>query len=354
MIERERLLTLLAEVEPALPAGGLVPVMKSFWFTGKRLLAFNGRIAISVPCKVPFAGAVPRNIGKLLRTTAAKQLEFETDKDTLIIKAASGRIKLPMVAPDAFVFDMPALSDDDSGFPADGPRMLQAIEACMFSIPKVITYNDQLGVTLIAGDNTLHMFATDGGTLTHGTVKLKKPVPFTRVILPTEFCKQLLRIGKGQAVLDLEINKTFAMLHADGVVLWGGLIEPDDKALPFLKVLNEIVPKDFEDAAVEMPPKFKDVLDRHAILTDNAMSTDGTHIVVRGDHMTFKSKSERGSAEDAMKIDTRHGDVDVWVDAGRLKDALPRFDRVLISNDNTVMRTGNNITHVALNKKADD
>ncbi len=49
--------------KPGLENSDMIPVLTHFWFSGKRLMTYNDRIGISVPCETPFKGAIP---GQLL------------------------------------------------------------------------------------------------------------------------------------------------------------------------------------------------------------------------------------------------------------------------------------------------
>ena len=109
MLSRTALIANLEVVEPALSDNAMIPVLSHFWFTGKRLLAYNGTIAISVPCETKFTGAVPKTLLAMLRTSGAKEIEITKAAFALEVKAAAAKWKLPTLPPDDFTFKMKAM-----------------------------------------------------------------------------------------------------------------------------------------------------------------------------------------------------------------------------------------------------
>jgi hypothetical protein len=53
------LIAKLATVQPAVAINQMLPLLTCFWFTGRQLMAYNDAIALAVPYRSDFSGAVP-------------------------------------------------------------------------------------------------------------------------------------------------------------------------------------------------------------------------------------------------------------------------------------------------------
>jgi len=335
-ITRPKLVQLMTDVEPALSSLGLVPVTSHFWFTGKEIMAYDGRIAIEVECKTPFAGAVPPALLALLKTsTAETPIEFKLDDaGTLHVKAASSKFKLAIMPKSDFVFKMPALPQN--AFPCDAGRFLEAMTTCMYSLGNDTSHTDHLGVTLIAEDGFLFLFGYDRATLSSGRVKLTGKVDFERIILPTNFCKQLLRIGAGAKKLYLEIADDFAMFECDGIALYGRL-EELDKPIDFMNILDQALFKN-KQKLCELPEnKLPAVLERACIITDAAVDKTRMVVSIKNAHGHFDSVSERGEVHDECGFEKQHPDCLAHVDPVRIKDGIDRFTHILFTEEACIM-----------------
>lgn len=336
MMDRSKLIDILAEVEPALAAKELVPVLSHFWFTGKNVMAYNDHIAISTPCSTEFQGAVPRTLLSLLKTSKAKTVEFDVDGDNMVVKAASSKFKLAVLPKEDFVFTMPA-SKDLPKLPVDAGRFLQALEACMFSIGNDTSQADHMGVTLIREGSELLMFSTDRATITHGAVTLKGKYDWKgRAILPTDFCQELLRIAKGATELHMEVTDHHAFVTHNGTALFGRLVEPDTPA-DFISWIDRLYPESADKKMCEIPTKLLPILERACIVTDSAVDKTKMKVKVSDGIANFMSSSERGEVTDKLQVEERHPPVTCNVDPKRFRDGYGRFDKFLMTKDAVIM-----------------
>lgn len=334
-MKRERLIGLMSTVEPALSASAFVPVLSHFWFTGKRLMAYNDHIAISVKCETDFVGAVPKTLLALLATSKAEEVEMNVSGKSLNIKAVSSKFKLAIMGEEDFIFKMPKMrSTEPVG--VDAGRFFQALESCMFSVGNDTSHADHLGVTLIEERGKLLMFSTDRATISHGELKLEGTLGIKRVILPSDFCRQMLRIVKGASTIKLEITDEYVLCRHGSVTIYGKLVEPDHP-LNFKGVLEQELTFD-KAAMADIPEKLQAVLERACIVTDSAIDKSRTEITVSvGGRAHFYSKSERGEVNDTILVDKKHPEVKVRVDPHRMKDGYGRFDKMYITNNAVVM-----------------
>jgi hypothetical protein len=69
-----RLISVLETVQPAVAINRLIPLLTHYWFTGTHVMGYNGQIALQVPFRTDFRGAVPGQVLELL-----KRASFEGD-----------------------------------------------------------------------------------------------------------------------------------------------------------------------------------------------------------------------------------------------------------------------------------
>lgn len=334
-MDRSKLIDILSDVEPALAAKELVPVLSHFWFTGKTVMGYNDHIAISTPCATDFKGAVPKTLLQLLKTSKAKEVEFDVDGENMVVKAASSKFKLAVLPKEDFVFTMPK-ADEVPKLPVDAGRFLQALEACMFSIGNDTSQADHMGVTFIRDDNQLLMFATDRSTITHGVVSIKGKYPFNgRVIVPTDFCQELLRIAKGATELHMEITKEHVFVTHNGTQLFGRNVEPDTP-LDFISWLDRLFPESAEKKLSQIPTKLLPILERACIVTDSAVDKTKMKVKVADGVANFVSVSERGEVTDKLQLE-KHPPVTCNVDPKRFRDGYGRFEKFVMTKDAVIM-----------------
>lgn len=326
-MDRKKLIDGLANVDPARSVTNAAEVMKSFWFTGKRLMAFNGGMAIAVPFETEFTGAVQATLFPLLNSSGAPECEFtETDKG-MTVKAGSSKFKLLTMAAEEFNFKMPKFPEDASFPVADVPKFLITLKACKRSLGSETSESCFKGITMIAGKSTLHLFAYDRTTLTHCKVKTKGDMPFDRVVVPTALVDQLIRITDGATELDLFIDDKILHAKCGGVTIWGHLEDQDRNNRPFLDQVNEYRSRanstlDITEKA--FATKFPAMLDRAVVIANGAVETTNTRVTIADNKIFFYSKSSRGVVEDAIMPPNgqSHGNVELRFPPQRVLDGL--------------------------------
>jgi len=339
-VKRTDLLSRLGVVAPALADNSLIPALQHFWFLGDQIMAFNDRIAISTPLKTEFKGAVPgKTLIDLLKASQAKEVELIAENNNLLIKAASSKFRLGILPTDSFLFEMPELAKDHQTFPED---FYAAIDSCMRSVSADTSIPDQLGITLIPEDTTLHLFSTNNSTISTAKIKLKAAPKFKRVILSEPFCKQLLNLNeKGGR---LEINSEYALFVQGETSLFGRLIESGNP-LDFLDIFKHHTPPDYKKRLIAIPTKLQLILERAIIITDTtAADRKPTLISVkeRG-RMSFGSKSDRGEVFDFMGIEEQHPEVQVRIEPKLIKLGYGAFDKMLVTKSGLMMVKDNKI-----------
>lgn len=335
-MNRAELVQKLSRVSAALAATDLIPILTHFWFTGERVLAHNDQIAISVVCKTPFAGAVPRTLLDLLNRSRAKDVDFEVKDSTLIVKAASARFSLGLLPKEDFLFTMPTDTGNQT-LDAPAARLMSALELCLNTLGRDSSVPDQLGVTLIPSKNRKGMFlySLNGPTLTRTSVECVNPPD--RVILHGMFCEQLLKLMKQDEKVKIEIGPDYSLATSSrGDVLFGRLLDVEDP-VNFAEIVANRVPKDFNDVVVPIPTKLQLILERALVITDSATDPGHTAVIVRNGRMKFESKSPRGVVDDSMQVGEQHPDVTASFTPKHLKIGYGNYDKMLITDSCAIM-----------------
>lgn len=330
-MKRTDLVDVLNLTAPGLSTNDVLPVLAHVWFINDHVITYNDIIGISVPFKSGFTGAVPgKTIAALINNSGAKEITFEPSDNELNIKAGNSRFLLPILPKDAFVFDMPKQSKDASSMSGDFYRH---ISNCLESCGTDSTVPEQLGVTLIPNDSSLEMFATNNATVTYAKIS-GKPSLGDRIILSTEFCKQMLTITKSNNDAKLSISNDHALLTTpSGVSLFGKLINAE-KPLDFSAMMKFHLPTDVRDKAIEMNAslrnKLKLMIERAIIITNANMEQVRTEIIIENDKIKFFSKSSRGEVTDTTTADGLP-DVTISLDCSHLKGMIDGYDKILFT-----------------------
>lgn len=338
-MERTVLLKKLEICAPALSSADIIAVMSHFWFTGSRVMAYNDAIAISTAFKSEFKGTLPgMTLLNTLRSSKAKDAEFAVDGSELTVKLASTRGKFGYFEPDAFIFAMPKVQGDGP-LPVDAADFMRAVECCLRSVSHDTSNPDHLGVTVIPGKKQLSLFATDTATMSAATVPLEKgrAAPFKdRVVLSSEFCRQMLVLSKGVEKFYLEILDDHALLVVGDTVLWGSLIEskdPTDFHANFAHLCSEAT----LTKLVELPTKLAGIVDRAMIVGESKADRARTNITEDGGRLRFFTKSDHGEMTDTLLVGAEHAGVNVRVEPRLLKNGLGFFNRMLFTSDTVIM-----------------
>ena len=340
-MERKLLLDKLDAVAPALSANVLVPVFTNFWFTGKHVMAYNDHIGISAKLGTEFAGAVSSTLASLLKASRAKDVSLELVEGVLQIKAASSKFKLPVLEPDTFAksFTMPKMAEQT--LPVDAAKFIAGIEDCLYSVSSDSAVPDYLGVTLLVKGKRMRMFSTTTKNLTCVTVRLKEEVPFERIILRGDFCKQVVRFGKGKKDVSFVVDDDYSMMQVDDVRVFGWVLKADDPQ-PYGQIYNRFIPEGLEKSLVSVPTKLELMLERAIIVCSgtNAAEEVRTNVRVRSSKeganpiMHFQSRSGRGEeVKDTVMLEKKHPNIGVSLSAKLLKLAYGRFTHMTITED---------------------
>jgi DNA polymerase III sliding clamp (beta) subunit (PCNA family) len=346
-MERKILIEALGNVDPARSVTNSNEVMKTFWFTGKRVMAFDGGVALAVAFKSEFVGAIQATLLPLLASSGAPECTFEETDKGVTVKAGASKFKLLTMGADQFNFKFPKFPEETVPI-VDVPKFLLALKACKRSLGSETSESAFKGVTIISGKGVLELFAYDRLTLTHCRVKIKGEAGFDRVVVPTRVVDQLIRISEGATELSLFIDDNIILARCGDVTLWGQLEDQDRKNRDFptqCHQLKQTAKSTIDASDKDFMKKFPMMLERSVIISSDAVESTKLKITVTNNKIFFYSKSTRGVVEDAIMPPKgqKHHDIEVRLPPARLLAGLDLGSlsftdeaAILSNNDQTI------------------
>lgn len=305
---RLELTSKLETIAPALLPDAIVPAMSQVWFRGNHAMAYNDTIALSVPLETDFTGAVPgETLIKVLKKSLAKQVELTAMGPALEVKAARTRLKLALSDPESFIFTMPK-TEKYWGLDFDyGQKFIQALEHLMLSVGDDPLQPDQCGVTIIQDHQDTLLYTTNRSTIAHAKItNLLLLKDGARVILPTAFCQQILKLREAEA-MGLYIGEEHACFYAGKVELWGRLLTSKDP-LDFVAVTKRFLPEKLE--LVPVPTNLARIVERILVVSDDKEAS--MRMSVKDSRCSFELSSARGEILDSVPLPD-HPDVTAMV-----------------------------------------
>lgn len=342
-MDRKLLTEALEAVDPARSANALVPIFTNFWFTGKRVMAYNDHIAIGVSMETEFKGAVVPSLLSLLKASAAKDIELTEDEGVLKIKAASSNLKLPIMPPENFLSSFKIPKGDEAHIVGvDSDALIAALEDCLTSVSADTSVPDYQGITLIVKGKELWLFSTTSTCMSVAVLKLRGNAQFKRAILRADFARQIVRFGKGQEV-ELQINaeRDHALAYIEDKTLYGRLILSDSPQ-PFMEIFGDYVPDGVDASLVPMPTKLELMLDRAVVVSSSGADEVGTIAEVRAHDkeqvkLRFDTKSQHGEVEDFVLLDKGQPEVRLKLPARLVRAGFGRYTHIALTDQAAIL-----------------
>jgi DNA polymerase III sliding clamp (beta) subunit (PCNA family) len=362
---RVDLISKLETVKPAIASHQMVPLLTNFWFTGKKLMAYNQNIGISVPFPTEFKGGVSVKLLELLKVTGGgTEVDVSSDgrgnlivhrlvkrRGGMVLKPGSGRIRLAMEDQE-FDFKMPEAKRVES---ANGAidDLMDGVGHCLLSVATDTSTAEYLGVTFEKDpddERRTVLYSTDSATICRAYIRSTNALQIpNRSIVPSLFCEQMLRLYRSMSSEDREAGRVsfriasretregappdrFALFTAGSTVLYGRLVETRNP-LSFTNTLGTILPKQFQDLLVPFPDRLRGALERASIVCDPQRHS--TKIKVERGRLSLHSESEHEEVKDDLSFKD-HDDISVSIEPRLLRRATD-FDELLISRSCVIL-----------------
>jgi DNA polymerase III sliding clamp (beta) subunit (PCNA family) len=330
IFDRKELANKLATVAPALSDGKIIKILDHFWFTGKELMTFNDTLAIAVPFKTQFVGALPSTLSKYLATISNRetvQLTRDDMKVKLTVPKSPMKITLAMMAAEDFTFTWPAkpnkvnlAHDVDKDFRA-------ALKTCLRSLGNDGQRPETRGVTVLADKKGGSLYTTDSATMSTAVVANMKSAADFRAIMPGAFCTALAG-SKGDGKLVITDSYCEFVENGNELKLFGRLLETSDP-IDFASLIDRHISSEQLASAIAIPKNLSDALNRAKITAED--STVGRpetmlNVTPKG----LKITAVATNATDDFIAFKGHPEVFTKCDARRLLDALDDFQHIYI------------------------
>lgn len=313
---RAKFYSTIDQAKAALSVKDLIPGLNHFWFDGKTVTAYNDIIGIELECETDFVGGVP---GKILlgflEKVVADEVTIQLMSDTeIVVMAGRPKITLPLLESDNQPWKFPEFSKDYSFAISDD--LLKALKRVLISIGKTEAIPEQLGVTVV-GDKSLHLYTTDAKTISWEKMPLPEGYSLKRMIIPAEFCEQLLEISTENDLLFTTENSVITETKS-GVKLFSKLLEFDNP-LNFANAIKQTLEKGGD--MLDIPDGLSLALERIDLIRDGR-NAEPAQFTVRDQQLDLYVQTPLGEVRDRLDIDGEHSDVAVRIDPALVGRAL--------------------------------
>lgn len=306
-LSRSELLNALNMVKPALGKTVFVPVLGHFCFDGERVTAYDDSIAISVACEAPIEAAVPGDLFlRLLGSLTADDVTLTLKEGTLHVACGKSKLKVPTLPPAAFIFKEKGHGAGQACEVSEDT--LRAIERCLIATGVDPTHPAQMGLTLVreeeVNDAYYTLYSTDNVTMSRYELEddlgLDEAVPAGGIIMPTEFCRQLVAMSRAlNKTPTLTVHEAAVIARFGGDALLFGKLIQAEKPLDFAGVFAKMVGG--ETDSYELPPAWDSTFTRACAVVNpqhpvTSMSCEDGVLLV-------ESKSPLGEVKDELPLD---------------------------------------------------
>src|SRR6188508_450203 len=309
-MKRESLLEVLSTVDPAIASNDLIPVLTHFWFTGKAVMAYNDIVAISVPFKTDFKGAIR---GSLLSGVLSKydgeEVSLVPEEGNVLVKSGRSKMRIPLMPPDSFLFTFPKVVPGDETLVVSRKSkhaLIRALDICLQSLSRRVSEPQRLGVTVVPTKNKLKFYSTDSVTLSSASVASKDHKLEGHVTLSKLFCEialKLLQRTDVEGALFYIDKEHVNMLFDDGTILYGRLVD-DPNPPKFESIVASYLPAGADNQLAAIPKDLPAALDRAYLVVHKALEpTTRIKVVADDDDNTtlrIISKSEHGDVTEPV------------------------------------------------------
>jgi DNA polymerase III sliding clamp (beta) subunit (PCNA family) len=338
--ERTKLLAALDIVKPAIAAKALLEELTHVWFLDKRLIAYDDVIGISAPFDAEEiqGGIKGQLIVGLLNASGAKNVELTAKGDEALLKAARAKLNLALLEPERAVWDFPKVKNN--AFSPLSKELLAGLADVLIAVGQDTSIPDQLGVTFQLAEDGLTLFTTDSKTIAQCFVPAPKGFDEEYMVVPTQFCEQLLRLGNDKTQVALIKGGIVANCES-GVGIYSRLVDVPDPS-DFTDTLQRALPKNYNSVAVPIPGNMRLAIER-ALVVLNGKVAEPISMTVKDGILNLECRSDLGELHDEIELDGKHEDASLQIDPTLIKRALDKCDSMLLADSCFAMigRKGN-------------
>ena len=327
-LERARFLSKLAVLKPAIASGGVIIELRHIWFDKGYAMAYDGGLGIRIPLDVGgiTCGVPGATLLGLLGTSPLKEVELDLpDKKSLSVSFGSSHSKVAVLASDSNVWPFPAKEPSEDQLQVT-EIFIEALRKALLVKAAIITRIENRGIIVEPNKRKFELYATDSASLVQVLVEEKNASFSERVLLPREFCQQLVECcPKGAA---LSIRKDYFAATTGEISIYSNVL--DASGIADLRALANKHLKP-QPESVALPVGLEGALSRAEILAgaEAAIVT----ISIKKNAMVLKGKYPYGVLDETLVLEGEHPDAEIKIDSPLLRRVLAQVDQFSISTE---------------------
>lgn len=306
-VQRAQLMAALAIVRPALIGRPYIQSLSHVLFDKGWLTAYNETIAITtwLDADIATIGAcVPGDqLIAALGQFSTPAVDAVLADGGLTISSGKARIKLGTLPAADFLYTAPDWANDFD-LPAS---VIEGIGCCLMAVGKDEAMPATLGVTLVSEGGYTVAYSTDNHTITRfdtgdNGVLGNHTLTNGSVILPTQFCEQLVALSKtfpGTPIMVL--TKTHAMVDFDGKAILTTRLQGDYAPIDFTSKIDDLCPEEALIGAMPIPDGFDGAMARAALVL-GATKDPSVRVTLDGATMELDAQAASGSSHDSLQF----------------------------------------------------
>lgn len=336
---REELLAKLNIASLAVHSQDFIPILAHFCFDGKYVTAYDDVIAIRIPCGSNFACALEADtILKLLNKVPSEEITLAfTPEKIMFFRAKSGgtgtRVRLPFIDEENFIFKFPNLKAASGAKLSDAvaEQFFTGIQCCLTSIGDSSHHPAAMGITLDYDneEGLLYLYSTNDKSISRYEVKKWPLMEIRKIILPTSFCKAILKASEeyGCEEVKIYVGKGYAIVtFAGSCRMYCKLVNNKDP-LDFEDIIRKHLPRSYAEESKPIPDELIDVFDRSLIILSPNLNKF-VKVVVSMKKLTITAESKLGRMKDTAHFRKSWGreEISYYIDTNLVLDALKGSD----------------------------
>jgi DNA polymerase III sliding clamp (beta) subunit (PCNA family) len=294
--DREQLLSVLADVAPALAKSATIPGLDHLWFDGKHVYAYDGGLGIRKELKTDLECGLPGKVLlDLIRTSALKEVEIEAAKAGVVLKMGKSKVNLVALDNERAPWAFPAPSKKTKSILELTDDVLAAFTRVAFvrrsGKPTTAVHN---GISVVPQQKVTEFYATDSQSIARVTLKLVLDEEVPSFIAPWGFVDAFLALVEPGATVQV-LDDCLLVIGQD-VLIGSNLLEfPDHPDLP--KTVNGA---NTGKEGADIPAGLQSVLDRAAILSGDKLAS--VQLSVGEKTLTISGKYKLGAVNEALTL----------------------------------------------------
>ncbi len=342
-MKRTDLLDALKLAAPALgDDGAALPALSHFCFEDEQFYAFNDVVAVIVgyPTGLQFGLHGATLLGVLV-ASRADDIEFKV-KGAVVTITGAGRIELPVLNAEDFVF---ALPDEEPIMSAVlGTDIRNAIEMCLISVAEDSLRPEFNGVTLRIGKGGTVLFSTDNSTLTRAEPKGAKVPPRkeSALVLPKVAADLILKLLPADGAVKMHIGEKLAIVEFGGkpeVTLITKLL-----GTPSTK-LDDVFKKHAGGEACALPEGLAAEIAKARVLTSHDSLKECTLVAEKGT-LTVSVDATLGKMKSVLKLADKKLEGQVCVNPDFVARVLPYVSMMQLNTDRSLVLSAEGLNHI--------